>query len=173
MIEYIRFLICGIFFVMAIISDTQERKIKNKLVLSFLCIGVVINILQMNVHILLHSFIAAAIPLILLPLFAVRMIGAGDIKAMCAAGMILGLRHGVYVMLYSVICSGIIGLILMIFRKNGLLRFKRLFEYLKLIFIIGKFEQYEKFDNSDKFFCYSYGFLAGLVIEFVNIFLMN
>jgi len=171
MTEYIRFSVCGIFFVMAIITDVRERKIKNKHILLFLCVGILINILQMNAHILLQGFIAAAVPLIFLPLFAVRMIGAGDIKAMCVAGMILGLNHGVYVMLYSVICSGIIALILMIFRKNGLLRFKRLFEYLKLTFIIGRFERYEKFDNSDKFFCYSYGLFAGLIIEFVKLFI--
>ena len=164
----VRFIVCGVFFVLAMIGDKKEHKIKNKLVLVFLCIGIIINVVTFDYRIMLSSLGTMLIPLLLLPLFAVRALGAGDIKALCTAGLIMGIEHGINVMAYSFVGAGIIALTLMILRKNMLERFKSFFDYLRISFMKGNFGRYETFDSSNKFFLFTYGLITGWTMAFIE-----
>ena len=164
----IRFIVCGLFFISALITDIKQRKIKNYQVIIFLILGLIINISTLNFKTVLMGILTMLIPLVLLPLFAVRMIGAGDIKALCTAGMIMGFDYGVEIMAYSFICAGIIAVILMLVRKNGVKRFKKFFSYISISFLSKKFTRYEISDDVNKYFLFSYGLVSGWAVVFLK-----
>lgn len=165
----VRFIACGAFFALALASDIKEHKIKNKTVITFLCIGLIINLLTLDGDVIIGALGVMAVPLLLLPLFAVRALGAGDIKALCTAGLIMGKDYGIKVMLYSILGAGVAAFILMIFRKNFKERGKHFLEYLKMSFLMQKFGRYEMIYEKRKFFLFTYGLVIGwtaAVIEY-------
>lgn len=121
----------------------------------------------------LQSVYGMLIPFILFPLFMLRMLGAGDIKALCAIGSIVCFKLSVYTILFSIIGGGIIALLFMIFRKNSIERFKIFFKYLKLCFFLRKLLSYEAFSDSKSIFRFSFGIAAGFtltVLKYYNVF---
>lgn len=119
----VRYFLGLIFTVAAVIQDIREYKIKNKLILIFLGIGIILSAADDGIRGVGDSLLGIIIPLVLLPLFALRMLGAGDIKAFCALGALLGAKGIINLMCISFLSGGVIALIFMIFRRNGLKRF--------------------------------------------------
>lgn len=86
----------------AAVMDIQFHKIKNYIVLVGLLGGLLLNITFLK-----PSLLGMLVPLLLLVLFAVHLMGAGDIKLLCAVGSILCYPNIVSVILYSFVFCGI------------------------------------------------------------------
>lgn len=170
--EVIKYSIALVFIILATISDYKSFKIKNKLVLTFLVIGFAFNGITAGTTGVLDSLYGALFPLVLFPLFAVRMLGAGDVKAFCAIGSILGLTQSIHVVIFSFIGGGVIAIFFMIFRQNALSRFKSFCTYIKMCFYSKKLLSYDQFTNSKGKFRFAYGILAGYLIMLTNNHLM-
>ena len=155
----IRILISAVFLAAINVSDIKEYKIKNICVLPALLAGVAVSFFDASVK---DALLGALIPLVLFPLFALRMLGAGDIKALCALGSLLGLRLSIYNMAFAFICGGIIALGFMIFGKNAKERFGYLFVYLKNCFLTRKLLDYN-FGGSKGKFRFSFAITAGFL----------
>ena len=75
---------------LAVINDIKAYKIKNTLILSFIAAGMATNLAMGGFPKLIYSVTGTTVPLILLfILYALKMLGAGDIKLFCAIGAIL------------------------------------------------------------------------------------
>lgn len=159
--------IAMIFMVIAVIQDYKYYKIRNIAIIIFSVSGIFIAFLHIGDVGILSSILGLFIPLVLYPLFCMRMLGAGDIKALSALGAIMGLSAIVYIMIYSIIAGGIIALIFLIIRRNGVERVKRLFMYIKMIFIMKKIIKYDNFNSKDSVFRFSYAIIAGLIIYLI------
>ena len=161
----------GVLSVLAAASDLKEYKIRNRLILPFLLIGLVLNTVNSGVAGLADSAIGLLLPLCLLPLFALKMLGAGDIKTFCALGSIVGWRKSIDTILYSFIVAGILALGFMIFRKNAATRFKSLIRYLKVCLYNRKLLSYEDFSDSGSHFRFAFAILGGYAVMVVTEFL--
>lgn len=150
-----------IFSIIAAMQDYKEYKIKNKLVLVFIAVGLIINLFRGGLPGLLGSLIGMIIPIILFPLFALNMLGAGDIKAFMALGAIFGYKNIVMVMCFSFIAGGIIGILLIAVRKNGFQRIKKLGEYLKVTFLSKSLMKYDGLKEKDAVFRFAYAIAIG------------
>ncbi len=150
-----------IFLVISVVTDYGEYKIKNKHVLCFSALGLVLNGIVGGIHGLMDSFFGMLAPLMLLPLFAIRMLGAGDIKALCAVGSIMGLKISVFTVLFSFMSGGIIALVFMLFRRNSMERMKQFGLYLGQCFYMRKILSYEQFADEKSKFRFSFGILCG------------
>jgi len=125
------------------ISDIRIRKIKNAIVLPFIAAGLVTNWIISGHNGLTGSLLGAFLPLVLLmALYALKMLGAGDIKLFSAVGAIMGTGFVLYSMAYSFLVGGIISIVLMILRKNAAERFKYLMNYLKSCFLTFSIKPY-------------------------------
>lgn len=154
---------------LALISDIKTYKIKNYILLPFIIAGFITNIYIDGISGLVFSFKGMAVPSILLiTLFALRMLGAGDIKLFSTIGAIMGLDFVLYTMAYSFLAGGAMALFLIIFRKNGIERFKYLFEYLKSCIITLSILPYTDFkDKSDGGkFRFAFAIAFGVLINF-------
>ncbi|XUW99225.1 A24 family peptidase [Wukongibacter sp. M2B1] len=136
---------------LSLISDIKTYKIKNNIVYPFILAGLITNIYLDGLDGLMYSVKGIIIPIILLiVLFILRMLGAGDIKLFSAIGSIMGFEFTMYSIMYSFLAGGAIALLLIIFRKNGIKRLVYLFQYIKSCFLIKSILPYTSFeDKSD------------------------
>ncbi len=141
-------IILSIVLAVAIIDDIRNYRIHNSVVLSGLVAGLSLSLIQGGFHGLLMSILAALIPvIILLPLFTLRMLGAGDIKLFCAIGAIMGIEFIFCSMVFAFLAGGVIALVIMLFRRNMLKRLMHIAAYLKSIYLSHSALPYTTFSN--------------------------
>jgi prepilin peptidase CpaA len=160
-------IILAVLVTASLISDIKTQKIKNIIVLPFIAAGLVINLILSGGRGLLDSFAGALIPAVILFVFyALKMLGAGDIKLFCAAGAIMGTEFVLYMMAYSFITGGIIALVIILVRKNAAERMKTFFTYLKHSLLTMSLKPYTDDIGSDRssVFRFSYAVTAGTLI---------
>ncbi len=149
------YLLCSLLVSIALYTDLKVFKIKNQLTGSFIVLGLLYHFVQGN---LINSLGGLIFPLILFPLFALRMMFAGDIKLFCALGAVVCFPNIVGITLLSIVLNGIIAMVLLITRKNGRKRFQYLFDYIKRCFLLKTILQYTEVNREDNgFYRYTYG----------------
>lgn len=142
-------------------QDRKEYKIKNRTVCIFIAVGLVFSFFSQGFCSPLQSALGIVVPLVLFPLYALKMLGAGDIKAFCALGAVFGAVEVIKIMACSMICGGVIALCFMIFRKNGVQRLKNFGKYMKTCFAMRRLLKYEGITQNDAVFRFAYGIAAG------------
>jgi prepilin peptidase CpaA len=73
--------------------------------------------------------------IILLPLYILNMLGAGDIKLLCSIGALTGIKHVLISIVFSFIFGAVIALLIMAVHKNLFSRLRKLYIYLKCCFL--------------------------------------
>jgi prepilin peptidase CpaA len=148
-------------------SDIRTKKIKNIIVLPAIIFGLVINAILSGRHGLLDSSLGIFLPVVLLFwLYALKMLGAGDIKLFCASGAIMGLDFVIRSMVFSFLAGGIIALAIMIARRNVKERVRHLASYIKHSFLTMSLKPYNDSINASPSsgFRFSYAVAAGTII---------
>lgn len=140
-------------------------------------LGILTNFVLFGISGGFNSIFATLLPVILLfVLYALRMLGAGDIKLFSAIGAVMGLEFVLYTLAFSFISGGIIAILLMAIRKNGRTRLLYLGHYLKKCFLTFSLLPYSDFqDKSDgSKFRFAYAVTCGtiLAITFKTMFLI-
>ncbi len=109
-----------------VIYDVSTYKIPNRVPITGLIIGVLLNLVAKGPLIILESLAGIFIPIaILFFLHRLKFLGAGDIKLLAMIGSYLGFDI-IYVILYSFIFGGIISILRILFNfihKNNTSRY--------------------------------------------------
>ena len=117
----------------AAIYDIRFRRIPNWLVLTGFCLGVAFNTYFLRVDGLILSLLGAALAFaVYLPFFALRAMGAGDVKLMIAVGAFVGAKNWLILFLMTAILGGILAICLLVMR-GGLIR-----AFKNVLFILGQ-----------------------------------
>ncbi len=161
----IRICVCVIFLIIINATDVKDYKIKNKIVLPTLIIGLICGIADKT---FLNSVYGMLVPLVLFPFYALKMLGAGDIKALCAVGAVVGKRKSIEMMLFTFLCGGVIAVIFMLTNKNGRERFGNLFCWFKNCFYARKPISYNFGGGKNSYFRFSYAITLGFVCVILN-----
>ena len=151
----------------ALRSDIKSYKIKNIVILTFIIIGMLTNSIVYGYEGFIDSFLGVIIPLLLLfILYALKMLGAGDIKLFSALGAVFGAKYIFDILAYSFIAGGIIALILVIVRKNSKERVLHLYNYLKSLILTLRFLPYTEFGNKEDSgkFPFAYAVFFGTIV---------
>lgn len=157
-----------ILLILSLISDIRTYKIKNSITMPFIIIGAATNFLLYGMDGLLCSIIGTTVPFaVLILLYMLKMLGAGDIKLFCAIGSIMGLEFGIYSMAYSFVAGGTIALLLIMIRKNGVQRLKYLAEYFKICLLTLSLQPYGEFyiKSDGSKFRFAYAIVCGTFIH--------
>ena len=163
-----KILICAVFLILINITDIKGFKIKNKVVLPTIIIGLIYGLICNS---FLDSIYGMLIPLVLFPLYALKMLGAGDVKALCAVGTVLGFKLSVMTLLLTFVSGGASALGFMLYNKNFAERFKNLFLYLKMSFFMRKMDKYNYGGGEKSYFRFSFAITAGTILAIVNYYL--
>jgi prepilin peptidase CpaA len=167
----VKIIMLSVLIVASLISDIKTGRIKNFIVLPFIAAGPVISLIFFGSRGLLDSIAGILVPVVILfILYALKMLGAGDIKLFCAIGSIMGAKFAICSMLYSFIAGGIFAIFIMLARKNAAERMKSFFTYLKHSFLTMSLKPYTDNIGSDRssVFCFSYAIAAGTLIRLLQ-----
>lgn len=161
-----------ILLILSVYSDFKYYKINNLITLSFILVGLITCFIGDGYIGLICSIYGILLPLALLfPLFLFKMLGAGDVKLFCALGAITGLNIVIQILIYSFLSGGIIGVFVLLVRKNIKQRLKYLISYLKSCFLVGALLPYgnvkDKSDGSK--FRFSYAIACGTAISLLSL----
>jgi prepilin peptidase CpaA len=102
----------------AVASDIRARRIPNALVGAGVTAGLLVNGLLPEGGGLLSSLGGLALGLaVLLPLYLVRAMGAGDVKLMAMVGAFLGHQHILPAVLYVLVAGGVLAIVYGLWRR--------------------------------------------------------
>lgn len=165
-----RYIILTLLLVIAVAGDIRTYRIYNLPIALGLAAGLVLNFMIDGIEGLAWSLLAAIIPAaLLIVLFALRMLGAGDIKLFCAIGAIMGVPFVLLTMAFSFLAGGLMALCIMFVRGNFMQRLKHIKNYLKTCYFTHTFIPYTDFgDKSDGAkFHFSLAIAAGSIIQII------
>jgi len=107
--------------------------------------------------------------LILFVFYALRMLGAGDIKLFSAIGAIMGTKFVLYAIAFSFMAGGVIALIILSVNRGWKNRMLYLFNYLKCCFLANSFLPYSDFEekNDGSKFHFTFAITIGVIISLI------
>ncbi len=96
---------------LAVLVDLRTRRIPNLLIVSGFGLGLVCAVAQHGLTGLPHALGGATVAIVLLlPMFAMRAIGAGDVKLLAVVGSFAGPVAFLLVLLYTFLAGGILAI---------------------------------------------------------------
>ncbi|OWA34446.1 prepilin peptidase [Saccharibacillus sp. O16] len=126
---------CGLFLVAAFATDVRSRKIPNRLNLMFVLSGLLFNGVVGGWEGLLFALKGGAVGFgVLFVLYVLGAVGAGDVKLFAGIGVWTGIGFTTQTLLYSILFAGVIGLGILIWRRQGVIRMRALFGSLTAAF---------------------------------------
>ncbi|MGP4064996.1 A24 family peptidase [Oceanobacillus sp. M65] len=123
-----------IFVIVAFIWDVRHQKIPNWLTLSGMLFGLVFHLINGAIEGFLFAITGLlAAGVICLILYGFKAVGAGDVKLFAAIGAFTGIEIVLYILMYSIVFGGIIGMLLLLLSRTSLY-----LSYNKLVMKLNK-----------------------------------
>jgi len=130
----------------ATITDLLTQQIKNILLLPFFLLGLILNGYTSGLAGLGEALLASLIPVLFFGLlFALKMLGAGDIKLYSAVGALMGVSFINRSILFSALAGGFFAVIIMLYRRNARYRLHKVWLFLKYCFLTRSLPEYNHF----------------------------
>jgi len=149
--NYIKMLLLSTLIITSVIMDLRSYKVKNELCASFIILGIICNTFLTRPSNLSLYFAGLVVPfIILLPLYALNMLGAGDIKLFCAIGAFVGIGSILQCIAYSFLSGLVVALIVMMIRRNFIERFNKLYDYFIYCILNMTIAPYEKTNSTSE-----------------------
>lgn len=149
---------------LAAFQDIRTRRISNKLIYVGICLGFLMNYVHLGIFGLKRSFIGIAIPIVvLMGLFVIRGLGAGDIKLFSVAGAFLGFQFSIRLIIVSLFVGAAFGLIKIVLNKSISSCFNNMSNYLSYIYTFKEVKPYTRNENNTIHF--SIPILIGIVLH--------
>jgi len=164
------FVIC--LLVVAVLSDIDRYKISNKLIIGGILLGMIVSFYEYGIKGVLSSISAICVTLgILLILFIVRVLGAGDIKLFAVVGSFYGCRFIIKCIAISFVIGGIMSIYKMVSQKELRKRVKHLKNYIIDRMIYLNIEAFESISDryEDNTINFSIAILIGYFIALFTV----
>jgi prepilin peptidase CpaA len=170
--RFIAYIFLALIILISVYTDILYYKVLNKIVYPGILLGILISTLFYGWRGMGFSLVGIFLTIgILFFFYALGFLGAGDVKLFAVVGAFLGFQETFWILLYSFLAGGGIGLILLLIRKNGKERFKKLWIYLKISFYGMKLSQYEGGKRDEKgIFRFTYGIAVGFGIYLLKVY---
>lgn len=150
---------------LAMLFDLVTDRIPNYLVAAELIVGFACQLYIFGPMGILSFLGGIAVPFALsYVLFLFRMIGAGDIKLLMALGSVAGFPLNAKLMLWAVICGGIISAVIMWRRTGFMPRLTYLISYVRDFIRTGERKPYRKEGGGAENFHFSVAIFAAVLV---------
>jgi prepilin peptidase CpaA len=104
----------------AVVNDCRTRRIPNKLIIAGLALGTLCSLVDNGLAGGLKSILGAALALaIFFPMFALRLLGAGDVKLMTVVGSFTGASALLSITLYTFILGGVLAIAVIVYTAQA------------------------------------------------------
>ena len=147
-------------------TDIKDNKIRNIHLLPPLLLGLVISVLSNGLDGLKSSVLGTIIPFVALFLFfALKMLGAGDIKLFCTIGAIMGVNFVINNIIYSFFAAGVVVIGKLIFTGNLFKILKGIYYFFKAIFIGRSLIEFPKIEGNR--FPFAIAIFIGTILQLI------
>lgn len=160
----LRLILCGLFSAWNCVTDWRSYRIHNRVVVPFFLLGLGVNCLRSGWPGLLSALMGAAVMLLLFPLFALRVLGGGDVKALMAIGAMVGVPAAAEALVCSLLGGGAAALWVVLVRRNPADRLRQLLAYGKHCMLFQRLEPYDGEAAPGGGFRFSFGIALGILI---------
>jgi prepilin peptidase CpaA len=170
--RFVAYIFLALIILISVYTDIMYYKVLNKIVYPGILLGILVSTLFYGWRGMGFSLVGIFLTIgILFFFYALGFLGAGDVKLFAVVGGFLGFQETFWILLYSFLAGGGIGLIVLLMRKNGKERFKKLWIYLKISFYGMKLSQYEGGKRDEKgIFWFTYSIAAGFGIYLLKVY---
>ena len=104
--------------VAAVVSDICHHRIPNFLVVLGICLGLTAQLYSGEWQDLRDSLYGAAVAfLMLMPIYCLRGMSAGDVKLMTMVGSFLGVLSSIWAVLLTLLVGGVLALLLLLYGR--------------------------------------------------------
>ncbi|ADG83272.1 peptidase A24A prepilin type IV [Thermincola ferriacetica] len=153
---------------LALYYDIREQKIKNFITLPAAVLGLATNLMEGGLTGLLFSIKGWLVPVaVLMVLYRINVMGAGDIKLFAAIGAVMGLPFTAYSFVFSVYTGGVIALVILLKKRVFIRRMQDVCNYFKYIFLTGRLAKYSGDDDKSSKFIFSTAIVPGTMIQYI------
>lgn len=129
----------------AVIMDFSTGKVSNKLILFGLLIGFFIALIQKDANTLIHYLLGITLPiLLLLCIFIIGGIGAGDVKLFAVIGGLIGFEATFRCILVAFLVGAVLAVVKILIQKNLFMTLKNISFYLSRIVLSKQFHVIER-----------------------------
>lgn len=136
--------------VTATYTDIRKNRIPNSLTITAAGIGVLFFTIKNGWEGLLFSISGMVVGfMVMFLLYLFGAISAGDVKIFAAIGALTGTDFVLYSAMYTMFYAGIIGLIILILKKDWLKRIKRLYYLILHSFFLRQLKEIHRFKNRE------------------------
>lgn len=132
----VAFMACAVYLITAFFTDLRSMRIPNALTVSAMLSGLIYHSIVNGWEGLFFSLkgLGAGF-LILLLMYFIGAVGAGDVKLFGGIGALTGLWFTVQGIMYSVLFAGVIGLLILLWRREAVKRLRKLAGSIVGVFI--------------------------------------
>ncbi|KOP66777.1 peptidase A24 [Bacillus sp. FJAT-18019] len=132
----VAFIVCAVYLIAAFFTDLRSMRIPNALTVSAMLSGLIYHSIVNGWEGLFFSLkgLCAGFLLLLLMYF-IGAVGAGDVKLFGGIGALTGLWFTVQGIMYSVLFAGVIGLLILLWRREAIKRLRKLAGSIVGVFI--------------------------------------
>jgi len=117
------FAILGVYIAIAFVTDARKSIIPNYLTVAACLLGLAFHGIIAGWNGLLAAFIGLSVGFaLMLPLYLLKAVGAGDVKLFAGIGALAGTPIVIGCMMYAILFAGIIGMGVLLRRKQLLTR---------------------------------------------------
>ncbi len=164
---YMKYIILALLIGAAFYTDMKASRIPNQLAVAGVVAGILINLTAgLNGAVFSLQGLAFGFAVLLI-LYMLGGVGAGDVKLFAAIGAITGWEYTLSTMVYALFAAAFIGIILVTFRGELALRMRRLFYAILSVVTLGRIKTISSFKETTGFrFPFMYAVLPGAVIAY-------
>lgn len=146
----IEFYLLSVFILIAFYTDVRYSKIPNVLNVVGVAVGLAYHGYQGGVTGFLHACLAAVIGFaILLILYFLKAMEAGDVKLFAAIGALTGVEYVLYCMMYAILYAGLIGVFILLFRREFMKRISRMLKYFLGVIVLRSKDSVQQIAKED------------------------
>lgn len=161
--------ICALFLTAAFITDVRSMKIPNLLTMPALVSGLIYHGAISGWGGLLFSAkgIAGGF-LVVLIMYFIGAVGAGDVKLFGGVGAWCGLWFTLQAVIYSVLFAGLIGLFILLWRRETIKRLRRMAGNAAGVFILKSLSPWNNNQEEHLRFPFMIAVLPGVICTYIN-----
>ncbi len=165
--DIIIYFVSASILLLAVIWDYKECKIPNMLIVIGWAAGLICTVNNGGKAVIPDRLAGALLPVaVLMILFKIRVLGAGDIKLISVMGMFYGVKSVTFIIIYSFIMGAVVALIKMIYKRNLVIRLQYLANYFINSYSMRKVSKYEGMEDESSIIHFS------LCIAFATVFII-
>jgi prepilin peptidase CpaA len=162
------YFLLAIILLLAFYTDVTKMKIPNSLTLSATFLALLFHGIVSSWQGLLFSVLGLSVGFgLFLLLYLIGAIAAGDVKLFGAIGAWTGIDFVLYSSMYSVVYAGLIGVIILLLRKEFIVRISKLFNSFLRVLLYKDVKEIRNFKSKDALrFPFMYAVLPGVLTTY-------